>query len=295
MYFLYIMFTIILQGGLGNQLFQIFAALSYSITYGKRLLLPFYLQSWDKRNTYWNGLLNSEAIKGLLYDNKTNVFRLREYKEPGFEYSEIPEMGGDGGDFVINGYFQSHKYFERNYKNICEILMLYEKREQVRQRYYDCHGANTNTISLHFRMGDYKNGQAHHPLMSDNYYMDAIKYILNNTGGDDMHDNNNNTWYILYTCEKEDDEIVSRRISNMSLHFSNMKFIQVNHDLEDWEQMLFMSLCNHNIIANSTFSWWSAYINDNPNKIVCYPSVWFGYAKSDWVIKDLHPESWIKI
>jgi hypothetical protein len=120
--------------------------------------------------------------------------------------------------------------------------------------------------------------------------MDAIKYIINNT-----RDTCDNTWDILYTCEKEDDEIVSRRISYMSLHFSNVKFIKVNHDLEDWEQMLFMSLCNHNIIANSTFSWWSAYINDNPNKIVCYPSVWFGHAKSDWVIKDLHPESWIKI
>jgi hypothetical protein len=281
------MFSIILQGGLGNQLFQIFAALSYSITYGKRLLLPYYLQSWDKRNTYWNGVFNSEAIQRLLYDNITNIWTLREYKESGFEYSEIPEMEED---FVINGYFQSHKYFEENYEKICEILMIYEKRESVRQRHYDNGYTNTNTISLHFRMGDYKNGQAHHPLMSDNYYMDAIKYIINNT-----RDTCDNTLNILYTCEKEDDEIVSRRISNMSLHFSNVQFIKVNNDLEDWEQMLLMSLCNHNIIANSTFSWWSAYINDNPNKIVCYPSIWFGYAKSDWVIKDLHPESWIKI
>jgi len=59
--------------------------------------------------------------------------------------------------------------------------------------------------------------------------------------------------------------------------------------------MLMMSLCQHNIIPNSTFSWWGAYFNSNTEKIVCYPDVWFGPAVSKRIVDDLFPESWTKI
>lgn len=55
-----------------------------------------------------------------------------------------------------------------------------------------------------------------------------------------------------------------------------------------------MSLCNHNIIANSTFSWWGAYFNINPEKIVCYPNVWFG-SECNNSTQDLFPKNWVKI
>ena len=63
----------------------------------------------------------------------------------------------------------------------------------------------------------------------------------------------------------------------------------------DWEQLLYMSLCNHNIIANSSFSWWAAYLNENPDKVVCYPTLWFGDALSSYDVSDLLPTEWIKI
>jgi len=273
------MFSIILQGGLGNQLFQIFAAMSYSITYNKKLVLPYYLQTWDKRMTYWTDFLQCDSIKCILYDNKETNLICVEYKDPGFEYNKIPEMD----DFILNGYFQSHKYFETNYKEICKLLQIGECRKRVKDLFFQEN--SNNTISLHFRIGDYKNAHAHHPVMTDEYYINAIKHIVTN----------NEKWNIYYSCENEDDEIVSMRISIIGRQFSNIRFIKINSCVKDWEQMLLMSLCHHNIIANSTFSWWSAYMNDHIDKIVVYPSIWFGSAISHLNIKDLHPESWIKI
>ena len=72
----------------------------------------------------------------------------------------------------------------------------------------------------------------------------------------------------------------------------NYKFIK---NKEDYEEMLIMSNCAHNIIANSSFSWWGAWMNDNPNKIVIYPSVWFGPKLSKHNLKDLCPSTWIKL
>jgi hypothetical protein len=76
--------------------------------------------------------------------------------------------------------------------------------------------------------------------------------------------------------------------------YRDLKFIRVENTFEDWEQMLLMSCCHHNIIANSSFSWWSAYFNKWSDKIICYPSVWFG-PESTHNTKDLCPKNWNKI
>ena len=75
---------------------------------------------------------------------------------------------------------------------------------------------------------------------------------------------------------------------------TNCAFIKVTDDVEDWKQLLLMSACGNNIIANSSFSWWGAYLNTNPTKIVCYPEIWFG-PKVTHDTRDLFPESWTKI
>jgi hypothetical protein len=70
--------------------------------------------------------------------------------------------------------------------------------------------------------------------------------------------------------------------------------MRADSKLSDWEQLLLMSLCEHNIIANSTFSWWSGYFNTNQNKIICYPSQWFG-PNIVHCTSDLFPKNWFKI
>ena len=99
---------------------------------------------------------------------------------------------------------------------------------------------------------------------------------------------------ILIFGECDDDKVINGRIRDFKHHFPNVNFIKCNYDIPDWEQMLLMSLCDHNIIANSSFSWWGAYFNKNPEKIVCYPSQWFGPTlRND--VSDLFPDGWNRI
>ena len=142
-------------------------------------------------------------------------------------------------------------------------------------------------ISMHFRLGDYVNKQNYHPVMEIEYYKKSIQHIIDTTKKQNLK--------ILYFCEKEDIQQVNVVIEQLHVLFTECKFIRVNNNIEDWEQMIMMSLCQHNIIANSTFSWWGAYFNTNSNKIVCYPEVWFGPALYKSSVKDLCPNSWCKI
>jgi len=99
---------------------------------------------------------------------------------------------------------------------------------------------------------------------------------------------------VLFFCEKEDNEEIGKIIDTIKKTITNCAFIKVIDEVDDWQQLLLMSACSHNIIANSSFSWWGAYLNTNPSKIVCYPEVWFG-PKVTHETSDLFPESWTKI
>ena len=98
---------------------------------------------------------------------------------------------------------------------------------------------------------------------------------------------------LIYFFQNEDEDIVNNNISILHEKFPKITFIKRPNDLEDWEELLYMSCCHHHIIANSTFSWWGAFFNPR-QKIVCYPSKWFG-KKVNHDTKDLFPENWIKI
>jgi hypothetical protein len=154
---------------------------------------------------------------------------------------------------------------------------------QMQQQYVT---QNTNTISIHFRRGDYKKVPDFHPLMPYEYYEKSIEYILGQT--------NVTCTQILYFCEDEDLEEVCPMIDQLQIKFPGCAFLRAPVLLCDWEQMMLMSTCNHNVIANSSFSWWAAYFNPSPDKIVCYPSVWFGKVAGHDV-RDLCPDTWKKI
>ena len=142
---------------------------------------------------------------------------------------------------------------------------------------------------MHFRIGDYilPKFKDAHPLIPINYYRNALKHIIKKTHKED--------WNILYFCEQKDNKIVKKKIKILKKSFPKIRFTKASDKKEDWEQLLMMSCCEHQIIANSSFSWWGAYFNANRNKIVCYPSVWFGPKLADKDTSDLCPKSWVII
>jgi len=162
----------------------------------------------------------------------------------------------------------------------------------------------TPLVSMHFRLGDYKKYPDIYVLQPSEYYVNALKYIHSALNGVPMR--------VLYFCEDCDLEDVLSIIDNLneniniSFKINDSKeetcivsFIRASSDASDWEQMLMMSLCEHNIIANSTFSWWGAFLNPTPTKIVCYPERWFApeffVNKEADLLRDLCPPTWTKI
>ena len=100
---------------------------------------------------------------------------------------------------------------------------------------------------------------------------------------------------VLYFYQECDTEDVEQIIGTLQSKYKHMDFIGIDHNIPDWQQLLLMSGCHHNIIANSTFSWWGAYMNTNAGKVVLYPEVWFGPKLSDKNVEDLCPLEWRKI
>ena len=287
------MLTCKLQGGLGNQLFQIFTTLSYALKYSKSF---FFLNNHQLGNgengstiryTYWETFLSD--LKPFL-KNMNEIPQLLFIKEKSFNYEDISVNLSANPDIMLVGYFQSQLYFEK-YKNmICKLIKLDEKKIVVKEKVkidFD----NVTIISLHFRLGDYKKLQDFHPILSERYYSDSISYILDKLLLNKIYKQKQ----IIYFCEDQDVEDVDKIIKNLKHLFPSLKFNRGNRLLEDWEQMLLMSLCSHNIIANSTFSWWAAWLNQNPEKIVIAPKMWFVDQEMNAQTKDLIPSDWLRI
>lgn len=279
----------ILLGGLGNQLFEIFNVISYAMDNWRvcKFKNTEVVDLATNRYTYWKTMFDKLAPYLESEEEYSATSRIN-YSEPWFPFSQIPEFEEEHVQF--HGYFQSYKFFEKNYSKICRFLDINGKKQILMEKIFSKYGRITENnilISLHFRLGDYKKHQYMFPLMPVEYYEKALATIIQETKMP------NDRYKIFYFCEEEDYQTVANNINILCAKYP-IEFIRGTDTLEDWEQMLFMSICHHNIIANSTFSWWGAYLNSYPEKIVCYPSLWFGsYYPVD--TKDLCPEKWRRI
>jgi hypothetical protein len=273
------------MGGLGNQIFQIFATISYAIKSKNQFkflnLSTLGSGSTTIRNTFWNSFFN--RLQPFLINSIPQPIHV--IREKDFTFNELPIHEMIGANCIIYGYFQSYKYFHENYEIICRIIELEKMKVYVIQKLNLNSEYLKNCVSMHFRLGDYKKIQEFHPLATYEYYRNSLNFIKNKRS---------ESFNILYFCEDNDIDDVILKINSLQNEFPEYKFIRGDNRLEDWEQMLFMSCCHHNIIANSSFSWCGAYFNSSIDKIICYPSVWFGKAANNNT-NDLCPPEWNKI
>lgn len=254
------MISCYLQGGLGNYLFQIAATVSLANENNDTPIFSDTDLYYLHRNfsTYKNNIFSKiKFISGPF--PRANV-----YHEPCFQYREIPYSE----NLLLIGHFQSEKYFK--HVNMNDLLEPTDEiKNYVKTKYTSI--LNQTTCSIHVRRGDYLKYPNHHPACDISYYNNAISKMPNGTKflvfSDDIQ------W-----CKDK--------------FIGDFEFIEGEQDVID---LYLMSLCNHNIIANSTFSWWGAWLNQNKNKLVIAPKIWFGPGKGDVNTNDILPENWVKI
>ena len=255
------MVTTYLQGGLGNFMFQIAAATSLSRFNNDHCAFSAdrVLVIHNPISHYQNNVLrNVRFILGMPDITTT-------YTETGFEYNEIPYQK----DLMLIGYFQSEKYFDK--KLISDMYSIPQNIEnKLKTKYGEV--LDDNTCSIHIRHGDYIGIQDHHPLCSLEYYNNAMSKMPSDTK------------FLIFSDD----------INWCKENFTGDQFIFTDNDA-DYEDLYLMSICKNNIIANSSFSWWGAWLNKNPDKIVIAPKTWFGSSKSNLNLKDFIPETWIQL
>lgn len=243
--------------GIGNQLFCVATALGYAYD---NSAIPLFPQVKTDR------LISK--YKDTLYKNlkigRPDIPPGSFYQEPGFQFKEIKHQTGI---LKIRGYFQSHKYFDKHRSEILKDLNIEDLKSQVKEKYGDF----SDFVSIHVRRGDYLSLSDYHYNLQMDYYKKAIQSFDENTS------------FLIFSNDLE----------WCKENFNFLNSVSFSETEEDWEDILLMSTCRDNIIANSSFSWWGAWLNTNEQKKVIAPKKWFGPKYKHNNTKDLIPQNWI--
>jgi hypothetical protein len=252
-------------GRLGNQMFQYATLYSVAKETGFQAILPIVPKT---NNEYQNYVLDE------IFDNLS--IKNSEIKTPKYQFGEKgvrfdPAIFSIVDDCNIHGYFQTEMYFSDCASDIRKEFSFNNSiQDKIEQKYGQILN-NEFVVSIHVRRGDYVRLQDTHPLCTVEYYSEAMKRFPNDTTFMVISDDQN--W-----CK-----------DNLSKISSRLLFSENNTGPED---MHLMTRCKGNIIANSSFSWWGAWLSNN--KQVVAPSKWYG-EKTDLDSSDIIPDRWIKI
>ena len=282
------MIIVKLQGRLGNQMFQ-YALAKNLQSIGKAVTIDSGMLPYDG-NVNELGLFPNvreemqEADRKLVENlgdcNKAFLCKVKR-KTIGYKKTHIREIGYqfhpeimDMDNVYLDGYWQTEKYFKSIEDQIRKLYTFPEitdeiNKETVRQI------QTCDSVSIHIRRGDYLNAQnapMHGNICTKDYYDKAIAY---------MREQVENPRFFIFT---DDTAWARQEYKNQD----DFVIIDNNHGNQSFRDMQLMSLCKHNITANSSFSWWGAWLNQNPNKIVVTPPKWFNLAETP----DIWCEEW---
>ena len=180
----------------------------------------------------------------------------------------------------VDGYFQNEKYFYDIRDIILEQISINRPLSNFTKIIQKKINSLNNTCSIHVRRGDMANdiNVKIHGVCSVEYYNNAIEYLKNKLG---------EVNYFIFSDDFE--------WCRSNLKIDNAIFVESDEHRIAHEDIYLMSLCDHNIIANSTFSWWGAWLNDNVSQISIAPMEWFKDKKYQKQSQDIVPNGWIKI
>jgi hypothetical protein len=291
------MISVILNGGLGNQMFQFATAKALALKLDTELVLDLSFFN-QHRNKSWcrpyelhifrhHALIKKEGFnlnKYLIHIvptlKKNNIGRwilstLKFYCDDDYQSKQFLSLG-NGSTFF--GVFPNENFFS-HYRN--EILSEFSFKEPFDSACQQVSNKITisNSVSVHIRRGDYlnSNNSSIFTHCSLTWYNDAIRNIK---------DRINSPEFYFFS---DDMEWVKENFASIE----NANFIDFNKGPNAYNDMRLMSLCKHNIIANSTFSWWGAWMNTNPDKIVIAPKNYYQEEKKNSEKPNIMPESWI--
>lgn len=284
-------------GGLGNQMFQYAAGRSLSLRHTTDLYLDttrfrrynlhqgFELDSvFDLNYKFLCQKEVNEYLGSGTYNRTRRIqkilgfhpaFQLKVFSEPHFHYYD--GWNSLSEDTFLQGHWQSERYFSEYMETIRSDFKFKQVLDSKSLSIVEKISAST-AVALHVRRGDYASSNytnAFHGLCSPKYYADAIDYL---------HQRVDNMNLFIFS----DDIDWVRAYIPLAKH--DHTFVSHNIGKNSWRDMNLMSLCKHNIIANSSFSWWGAWLNPNKSKIVLRPKEWFSDGAID--TSDITPETW---
>lgn len=289
------------KGGLGNQMFQYAFGMMLQFTKGKttRFDLYEYTTALNKQGytlrPYELAAFNTNipVAERKYIDKKLRPGRLRKLiqKATGtsLRHYYAPVIGYDvaalnlPGDAYFSGYFQSYKYYAGYEEQIRQLFEFNSAAIDSQNLQLTNEMTRCNSVSVHIRRGDYVNDaaiQAAHETCTVDYYITCIEHMRR---------------YIespVFYFFSDDMEWVKQTFGSIK---EQSYFMQHNTGSESWKDMYLMSKCKHHIIANSSFSWWGAWLNSSPNKHVLAPNKWFNDEESNRIIADLIPAEWTLI
>ena len=283
------MIVVKIRGGLGNQMFQYAAGrmLALANTCELKLDLSWFKLSLSDTTARKYELGVFEIAENFSSFTETAYLRLASAipfltpcykKEASFNFD--PSILKSGVNTYLDGYWQSYKYFQLIHDVIQNDFKFKYPLTGENIRFAEQVTADANSVAVHIRRGDYisnRNNVAFHGICPLSYYSDAVERIRAQFAA--AH------FYVF----SDDPSWVRENFP------CDSSFTIVDHNTPDnaAEDLRLMTLCKHHIIANSTFSWWGAWLCRNPGKVVIAPQRWFNDPRMN--SQDLIPDTWIRI